>query len=444
MPALLAVTGLTAVIILFIMVRLRDKAGAFVIGAAWLRNVMSAFHAITFKPAVAGMSLNALGSIAMFLLGMVLVRRRSFLLKATVPIYAMIAVVIVSGIFNKQFPGLITVLSKYGYLLVMMLGVYEALGKWQDGRFMRALLWALAPPLIFQALSIALGVSKQTEADGSASYIGGYYHEGAFSVGLTTFLIVACFAERIPKIVRNGLVLAAIAGIFLANYRTTLLAILPFLAAYFGFSSISRFPAKERPLVVGGLIILGSIALGLATLFLADRFQDMAVAFSGEVNFFKPENEYSVEETRLLSGRPRIWAGYIFAYLWASPAQHWIGLGPEAWEGVFTLYAHNTLVSTLYEYGILGVVAMLYLWLSMLGAALRVRHPHKGLVVGAHVSFLFLNMSTMPMWQIEGNILYAVICGYTMHLLRVSQAKSAQAKPRIIRRPFAAAHGALK
>jgi hypothetical protein len=26
-------------------------------------------------------------------------------------------------------------------------------------------------------------------------------------------------------------------------------------------------------------------------------------------------------------------------------------------------------------------------------------------------------MSTMPMWMIEGNILYGIICGYTLYLL---------------------------
>jgi hypothetical protein len=79
-------------------------------------------------------------------------------------------------------------------------------------------------------------------------------------------------------------------------------------------------------------------------------------------------------------------------------------------------------VNYLYEYGIVEVIALLYLWLSMLMAALRVRHPHSGVLVGAHLSFLMLNMSTMPMWMIEGNILYGIICGYTLYLLSLQSA----------------------
>jgi hypothetical protein len=443
-PILLVVAALTGIIVLLALVRLRDKANSFVIGATWLRNVMSAFHATTFKPAVAGMSLNALGSIAVFLLGLVLVRRRHFLLRPLIPIYPLIAIAIVSGVLNQQYSGLITVVTKYGYLIVMMLAVYEALSRWPD-RFMPSLLWAFAPPLIYQAFSVVLDVAKRTEIGNSTAFIGGYYHEGAFSVGLTACLMAAGFAQKLRPVVRNGLILICLVGIFLANYRTTFLAILPFLIAYFGFGSVSRFPTKERPLVLGGMIILGSIVMGLATLFLADRFQDMNVAFSGHVNFWKPPNEYSVEETRILSGRPHIWAGYIFGYLEATPLQFVIGLGPESWQTAFTIYAHNTLVSYLYEYGILGVIFLPALWLSMLGAALRVRHPHKGLVVGAHASFLLLNMSTMPMWQIEGNILYAVICGYTLHLLYAPQARTVQTRRKPIRRrPFASAPVAVK
>ena len=39
---------LSLLIIVFVMTRMRDRAGAFVLGAAWLRYVMSAFHTITF------------------------------------------------------------------------------------------------------------------------------------------------------------------------------------------------------------------------------------------------------------------------------------------------------------------------------------------------------------------------------------------------------------
>ena len=60
---------------------------------------------------------------------------------------------------------------------------------------------------------------------------------------------------------------------------------------------------------------------------------------------------------RLLSARPWIWAGYIDAYVNGSLKNWVLGFGPNAWVGKFPVYAHNTLVGTLYEYGLVGVVS---------------------------------------------------------------------------------------
>lgn len=30
-----------------------------------------------------------------------------------------------------------------------------------------------------------------------------------------------------------------------------------------------------------------------------------------------------------------------------------------------------------------------------------------------HIGFIMLNMATMPFWQVEGLILYGLLCGYT-------------------------------
>src|SRR5262249_26319323 len=158
-----------------------------------------------------------------------------------------------------------------------------------------------------------LHISKHTEADpDSVSYIGGYYHEAAFSVVMATALVAACFADGLNKYVRNGLIVACLIGIFFANYRTTIVAIAPMLAAYFGFSSLNRFPKRDHPFIVSALILFGCLVFGVITMALAERFQDVGVAASGNVNFFKPPEEYSVDEMRLLSGRPHIWSGYIY------------------------------------------------------------------------------------------------------------------------------------
>ena len=275
---------------------------------------------------------------------------------------------------------------------------------------------------IWQVISIAFGYGKMTETDvNSMSYIGGYNHEAAFSVTLATCLTAACFATGIQKQLKFAVIVICVVGIFLANYRTTLVAIAPLLITYLAASSLGRFPLRDRPFVASFLIVAGALTLGILSLFLAERFNDVTVAGSGDVNFFKPPSEYTVDEGRLLSGRPFIWSSYFYAWLKGDLTEYVIGFGPESWNDAFPLYAHNTLVNYLYEYGVVGVFVILWVWMSMLVSALRVRHPQGGVLVGAHLSYIVLNMATMPMWMVEGNILYGLICGYTLYLLSLQR-----------------------
>jgi len=130
-----------------------------------------------------------------------------------------------------------------------------------------------------------------------------------------------------------------------------------------------------------------------------------------------------------LSARAYIWSSYIYAWKAGGPIQHLFGFGPESWEGLFKVYPHNTLVGTVYELGLVGVLGMLSLWLTMLWVAMRAK-GERLMLIAAHASFLLLNMATMPFWQLEGLGLYGFLCGYTMYRAR------ALASPR--REPIAA------
>lgn len=410
---------LTALVILVVMARQRNRAAAYVIGAAWLRYVMQTFHTFTYRGALAGQSVIALVSMATFAIGLLVINWRHLMLRFLLPFYVLITLTVVSALANDGVtPDLFNVIIKHGYLIVILLSVYGAMSRARGGDFMSSLLWAFLPTFIWQALSVVFGFSKATEGDIAAvSFIGGWHHEASFSVVLATCLTVTCFSSNLNRWTQTAIIVVCVVGIVLANYRTTLVAIAPLLLMFFAFSSLRRFPLRDRPFVVSALIVILAIVLGGVSLMFADRFQDVAVATSGDVDFFKRPEYYTVEESRLISGRPRIWSGYIYAWLDADLEEHVIGFGPESWNDNFYRYAHNTLVNYLYEYGLVGVVVILWVWFSMLAAALRVRHPHAGILVGAHLSFLVLNMATMPMWMIEGNILYGIICGYTLYLL---------------------------
>jgi hypothetical protein len=444
MPLIAAVAVLTAVLAVLAMARAKARGAVYVIGVTWLRHIMQAFHTITYQPLAAGVSLNAAGTIGFFVAGLAIINWRNLALRAMTPFYILIAVALASIALNGGEPSdMLEGLTKYGFLVVVTLATYSGLRNTADGAFMRLMLWTFAPIILLQAASIVLNVGKTAEtAVGSTSYIGGFNHEAVFSVMLATGLVVTCLSRNLNRAIQFGLIVVFVAGIIFANYRTTLLAIAPLLALFFGMSTLQQFPKRDRPLMICFVLVLGMVALGLASVAFTERFQDLAVLFSGDVNLIKPPDQYTVEESRLLSGRAIIWSSYIYGWSLGSPFQHLIGFGPEAWRGVFPLYAHNTLVNQLYEYGIAGVIAMLLLWGSMLVAALRVRHPQRSTLIGAHLMFLALNMGTMPMWMIEGNILYGIICGYTLYLLslqgRAPQNAQQPAVARQAQRPGAA------
>jgi len=434
MPALVAVTVVTGVVTLVAVVRARNKAGGWLIGGTWFRYIISAFHSITYN-SIGPLSISAASSIGIFMVGLLIVKRRLLMINFLTPIYIVIGVVIISGVLNGQYVGMINVLVKYGFLIVVILCTFEAMATMQQGRFLRLMLIAFLPLIFFQLLSIALGVVKSGENDGSVGYIGGYGHEATFSTMLMTMFIAGIFTTKFNPLLKNGLILFAIVGIFLANYRTTILAMAPALAIYFGLMPVQKFQHKERPFVAAFFILFACIAFGVASLALGDRFSDITTATSSSTNLFKPPHLYSVDESRILSGRPMIWSGYIYGWMEGRGLQLFIGFGPESWTLKFRAYAHNTLVNFLYEYGPIGVAALIYLWISMLAAALRVRHGHRNLLIGAHISFLLLNMATMPMWMIEGNILYGLICGYTLFLLHQQRKAPAQTPTPAAARP---------
>ena len=431
LPVLIIGALLTGVLILLAARRMQNGAGAYVSVATWFRYIISAFQATT-TTMVGPFSIIALSSLGLFATGLAFVRPRLFALRFLIPFYTMCAVVILSGAVNLEFVGTANVLVKYGFLVVMILCTFQALTKTPEGRFTRLLMFSFLPLILFQVIAMALGIVKSGENDGSVSNIGGYGHEATFSVMLITMLFAIALTTKINPYIKMGFVIAAVAGIYLANYRTTMVAILPLLAVLFGLVPAGKFRERDRPFVTAAMVIVGCVVLGVAQLALADRFSDVGAASTENVNLFKPPTQYTVEEGRMFSGRPVIWSMYIYAWLDGGNVQHLIGFGPESWADHFRTYAHNTLVCTLYEYGIVGVFAMLFLWLSMLAAAFRIRHPQRNVMIGAHVSFLLLNMATQPMWMLEGNILYGVLCGYTLFLLQQKQAPRAQTVRRAV------------
>lgn len=409
--------------------RVRSLVARYALFALSFRYLMSAHHDFTFDPSPIGMSWNAIGSSMVFLLGLLLIRTRHLLLTTLLPFYAVIGVVVLSAFANRTLGSSIDVVVKFGYLIVITIAVYESLSERGEERTMSLLLWAMVTPVFFQFLSVVFGISKGVEGVGAGvSYVGGYNHEAAFSTVLATGFVIACFATGLSLWLRGGALLALLGGLILANYRTAIIAFAPMVLMQFNADVLARFSPRVR--IIIGLLLLGITTAGAlgAAWVMRDKFADLNVVLSDPGSLIKPQAQYTPEEKRLLSARPWIWAGYIDAYVNGSLKNWVLGFGPNAWVGKFSVYAHNTLVGTLYEYGIVGVIAMIVLWSWMFIGALRVKHGPKGKLLAAHASFLLLNMATMPHWTIEGNLLYGIICGYTFYLL-LGPATSPALKP---------------
>lgn len=395
--------------------RFKDTPTRFLIAAIWLRYLMSAFHQYTYAPIAGGLSLNALASIMVTAVGFIIIDKRLLKLRALGGVYLVVTALVASAIINGRAEAVVS-LTKWGYLIALTIAAYEALRRHGSATLFSALLIVFFPPLALQALSVLLGMGKGSEEDGSLCYIGGYNHEAAFSIMMLTFLYCSCFLE--PDRPRRAVVciLAAMVALFLANYRTSLLAALPILAATMFFGAIRRISPPGRPFVGVVAVCLAGIALIYASeSALQQRFSDLSVVLSSSFDLLKPPENYTDAESELLSARAIIWSRYITAYLDGSITNLAFGFGPDSWERVFTLYAHNTFVSALYEAGIFGLAAMVLLFALSFRLAIRTNPSRRPLIIGAYIGFLALNLATMPFWLIEGMVLLALTIAYTLH-----------------------------
>lgn len=401
-------------VIVLVVSRVPSIAARFVIAAFATRFAASAIHFITYRPSPAGLSWNALISVALVATGLLLIRPSRLRLPAMIPLYLLLLLIVLSGVANAQYAGLADMFVKYMLFGVLMLLSSDAVTELGPEQFLKPLIWPFALPLVFQLLSILLGVAKAAEADGSTSYIGGYNHEGAFSVMLVAGLTITCLAPRLNVLIKGLLIVFFTLGIVLANYRTSMLGVLPLLVVTFITGGTRRFTVSQRPLVAALMIIMMAGCCLLAAIAGESRFSDLFVIFEQGGHIIQPPGNFSEDERRLLSGRAYIWSEYLYAYADGTQLQQLLGFGPNSWVNRFRLYAHNTLVSTLWELGIAGVFAMLLLWGWMIALAARIIAADRWRIIAALVGFMLLAMATMPMWMIEGLMLLAVLCGLTI------------------------------
>lgn len=400
--------------------RAGSVAGAFIVVALWLRYTAGAYHLYMFKPLAGGLSGNALLSIAVTGFGLLfVVRPANLALKWLLPVYALVALTLISAVLNGDPAGGVNAAVKYAYMIVILIAVFQALRVDPDARFLNWAMISFLPLLVFQLLSLALNLPKGSEDGDGLVWIGGYNHEAAFSVALMTGFVVGCFARSAPRTVRVAFLAVTLAGILLAGYRTTILALAPLALATFLFEMTMSVRRDQRKPMAAAAVVGGVLLLSIAVLVFSPKFADLAAFLSDPAGLIKPPRDFDLLERQVMSGRPLIWSSYIYAWADGGPLRYLLGFGPESWEGVFKVYPHNTLVATLYELGWFGVAAMIALWTVMVAAAASARGERFKLLAG-HFAFFILNMATMPFWQVEGLALYGLLCGCTIHAARTA------------------------
>lgn len=418
LPILLVMTGVFLVMLVLLLRRAGSLAGCFLVTAVWLRVMSGAYHFVTFKPLIGSFSINALLSVATVGAGLLIISRRSFSQRWIMPIYALLAVMIISSVINGTASGAIDMFFKWGYVIVLVAAMRDAMEKVGPNRILTLVAYCYAPIFVFQFLSIPLGLGKDTEGANALSYIGGYAHEAAFSIMIVTFVLAVYLNNGLNFALKAGLIFMGIVGILLANYRTAIVSVLPLLVGTFMYEGVARFERKSR----GFILVMAMPILLVLVVFaggsLGERFADLGTLIFDTGRFIKPPSDYLMDDQKVLSGRLFIWAHYIQGYLNGSDLQLLFGYGPNGWVGTFIKYAHNTMVSYLYELGVVGLFALLTVWGTFLAGTFSVRDPfmrHQLLL--AQIGFLLFNLATMPHWNIEGNILFSVLQGTMLYYL---------------------------
>jgi hypothetical protein len=333
--------------------RLRNKysfALAFVVFAIWLRLALSAFPNLTHDAIFAGFSINALASIFVVVVGLMYLPLKAFLLKKLSTFYIFMSAIIISGVINLTSVDLLNVIIKWAYLLVLSLALMLAIRRHKLKNTLRVLITAFYLPIALVILSILLGETKATEQDGSVSYIGGYSHESGVSMIVISFALIVSLLDRTHLPNRNLLFYSSVVLLVLVNYRTGMLAMLPIVIAFILASTYHKILPKFRLVSLLSIGLCVGLLLYLSSLSMSARFQDIAIVLTNWDELLKAPDYFSQAERRLFS------------------------------------------------------------WF-----AIRIRLTHIRIkMIGALLGFLVMNLATMPLWNIEGLILFSIIFGVAM------------------------------
>jgi hypothetical protein len=412
-----AVVVLTLAIVLRSLRNVSDLSTRFLCLALWLRMATSSFADYTTTPLLGPLSINAATSLGVIGCGVALlaVNPRQLTLRALVPIYVYLGIVLLSGALNRLPGPAVATLLNWTYLLIVALLLRGAIRRHGCDTALLLIFPVFAMPVALGLASFAVGYGAETIHDGSVSYRGGFVHEAIYSLVVYNALVVALMIRWRHPLVGPVFVMLAMAALLLANYRTTILA-LPPLAAVVGLGLFrATVPARLRP----GVAIVAFIVVGVGVAALVAnppaRFAELGDALSlDNVDITEPET-LTFQERRLLSSRLFIWSKYLSDHVEADAIRRMLGFGHGAYERIWRhlgLHAHNAFIHETHAVGLIGLGAMLAIMLGAFRLAARLPDRRLGATVTASViGFMIICLATTPTIVIEGLILLGVIYG---------------------------------
>jgi len=404
-------TAVSLIIVIKSINKSENRFLQFLIFAFWLRFALGAFHQYTYSPIIGPFSLTAFFSIVVAGLGFLVLPKKVFLLRHLLLFFVFFGSIVVSALYNGVSPSFIVVAIKWFYFVVITCCLYLSINTSGIRNTFKPLLPCFFLPISLQIASVVLGAKKVTDNEGNSfSYIGGYFHESGFSMILVAFLICLSLLNKKDVKYQTVLFLVGTIGIFLTNYRTAIIAVLPVLAIYFYSLAEAKIQKSLQPFL---LILFGFVGVFFLTVFFTmnqERFADVGSVFSSFESLIKAPIYFTEVEKDLLSARVYIWSQYLSAFFHADFWTQAFGFGPESYKGIFEKYAHNTFVSFLYEFGYLGFAVFILINVALLINAYSIRNKQiSSRVFYSLVGFLTLNLATMPLWALEGMIIYAIL-----------------------------------
>jgi len=392
---------------------LPDFPTQFLLLVVWLRYALQAFPQYTVLVTVSGFSVISLFAIASTGGLFVISEKSLYRLRFLISLYAFFCVVIISSLISQTLGGLLRDAMKWIYFLAVLVSVYRGMVIFGLPRIARALLWTTATPLILQAASVVLGRYKIGE-DESVSYIGGYFHEGLFSIIVLTFICLVVITRLRSARLEFLLIAFGLLSLMLTNYRTTIIAVIPIVLLVL-WNFVSRPWGSRLQLIFASIVgIFVIVSAPFLPSFVPERYSDVIHIFDNMEVLTKSPMEFNDSEKELLSGRILLWAEYLQAISDSSSVDQLIGQGSLSYEGRMRLFAHNTFISYLYEFGFIGLALISYVLLS--NFALAFTAPDADLcsrLAVMHLAFIGLNFLTMPLWSTEGMTLFAIILAST-------------------------------